>query len=119
MDIRAEEITAIIEKQLKQYEREIREEDVGTVLEVGDGVATIYGLDDAMAGELLDFGNGVYGMVMNLREDSVGAAVFGSGEMVKENDLVKRTGRVVEVPVGKSLCGRIVNALPRRRSCAP
>jgi F-type H+-transporting ATPase subunit alpha len=111
MDIRAEEITAIIEKQLKQYEREIREEDVGTVLEVGDGVATIYGLDDAMAGELLDFGNGVYGMVMNLREDSVGAAVFGSDEMVKENDLVKRTGRVVEVPVGKSLCGRIVNAL--------
>ncbi len=111
MDIRSGEITAVIEEQLKKYETEIREEDVGTVLEVGDGVATIYGLDSAMAGELLDFGNGVYGMVMNLREDSVGAAVLGSDEVVKEGDLVKRTGKVVEVPVGEELCGRIVNAL--------
>jgi F-type H+-transporting ATPase subunit alpha len=111
MEIRSEEISAIIERQLKRYESEVREEDVGTVLEVGDGVATIYGLDSAMSGELVEFPHGIYGMVMNLREESVGAAVFGTETLVKEGDLVKRTGKIVEVPVGDSLCGRVVNAL--------
>ena len=111
MEIRSEEISSIIERQLRKYESEVKEEDVGTVLEVGDGVATIYGLDSAMAGDLLEFPGGVFGMVMNLREDTVGAAILGEVSSVKEGDIAKRTRRVVEVPVGEELCGRVVNAL--------
>ncbi|MDP8218463.1 MAG: F0F1 ATP synthase subunit alpha, partial [Candidatus Theseobacter exili] len=111
MTINVEQISAVIKEQLKGYEKKLVVSDVGTVVESGDGVCVIYGLEEAMAGELLAFPNDVYGMVMNLREDSVGCAVLGDIDQVKEGDTVKRTGRVVEIPVGENLCGRVVDAL--------
>ena len=111
MEIRPDEITAIIEEQIKRYGSELEVSDIGTVVEVGDGVATIYGLDEAVSGELIEFPNSVYGMVMNLKEESVGCVILGEDELIKEGDTVKRTGRIVEVPVGEEFCGRVVNAL--------
>ena len=111
MTINVEQISAVIKEQLKGYEKKLVVSDVGTVVETGDGVCVVYGLEEAMAGELVAFPNDVYGMVMNLREDSVGCAVLGDIDLVKEGDTVKRTGRVVEIPVGENLCGRVVDAL--------
>ncbi|MCM8711649.1 F0F1 ATP synthase subunit alpha [Clostridium sp. SYSU_GA19001] len=111
MNIRPEEITSIIKQQIQRYEIKLETVDSGTVIQVGDGVARIYGLDECMEGELLEFANGVYGMVLNLEQDNVGAVLFGSERGIKEGDLVKRTGRVVEVPVGEALLGRVVDAL--------
>ncbi|MFH1856933.1 MAG: F0F1 ATP synthase subunit alpha [Candidatus Omnitrophota bacterium] len=101
----------IIEEKIKKYRTKIETAKVGTVIETGDGIARIYGLDDAMAGELILFPNNVYGMVLNLEEDLVGAAIFGSDEVIKEGDEVRLTGEVTKVPVGKELIGRVINAI--------
>ncbi len=111
MAIKTNEISALIKEQIKHYSQKIESNDVGTVISVGDGIATVYGLDKAMLGELLLFPNDVYGMVMNLNEDSVGTALLGDDRLIKEGDFVKRTGNVVEVPVGDALLGRVVNPL--------
>ncbi len=111
MAIKTNEISALIKEQIKEYSQKVESNDVGTVVTVGDGIATIYGLDKAMLGELLLFPHDIYGMVMNLNEDSVGAALLGEDSMIEEGDIVKRTGKVVEVPVGDGLLGRVVNAL--------
>src|SRR3990167_7067111 len=111
LSIQPDEITSILKEQIKKYERELTDTSTGTVLSVGDGIARIYGLEQAKAGELLDFGNGIVGMVFNLEEDSVGAVIFGNGRTIKEGDTVKTTGRVVEVPVGEALLGRVVDPL--------
>src|SRR3989304_6379654 len=109
--LRAEEISNLIKTQIKGFEKEIDIQEVGTVISVGDGIARIYGLEKAMAGELLEFPGNLYGMVLNLEADHVGRATLGSDHTIKEGDTVKRTGRIVEVPVGKGLLGRVVNAL--------
>jgi F-type H+/Na+-transporting ATPase subunit alpha len=109
--IKAEEITEIIKQQLAGYEALVDVAEVGTVIEAGDGIARIYGLEKAMAGELLEFPHDVFGMVLNLEEDNVGAVLLGEAETIKEGDLVKRTGRIASVPVGEALVGRVVNAL--------
>ncbi len=111
MAIRPEEITNIIERELEGYRAELDVEKVGTILKVGDSIATIYGLNDAMAGELLEFPGGIMGVVLNLEESTVGAAIFGSDQGIKEGDIVKCTGRILSVPVGEALIGRVVNAL--------
>jgi F-type H+-transporting ATPase subunit alpha len=111
MQIRAEEISGIIEKQIKDYDKKIEVNETGVVLSVGDGIARLYGLEKAMAGELLEFPHGVMGMVLNLEEDNVGAALLGEDRYVKEGDVVKRTGRIVQVPVGEPLVGRVVDPL--------
>jgi len=111
MEIRAEELASAIEEQLRGFRKKLELVDVGYVVQVGDGVANIHGLESAMAGELVQFESGVYGMVMNLREDSVGVVIFGHDTLVYEGQEVRRTKRVVEVPVGEELCGRVVNAL--------
>lgn len=111
MKMRPDEITAIIKKQIQDYNVDLNVDDVGTVLEVGDGIAHIHGLSKAMAGELLEFPHGVYGLVLNLEADSVGAVLLGEDYLIKEGDQVRRTGRIMEVPVGKALIGRVVNAL--------
>ncbi len=109
--LRPEEISSVIRKQIQQYTVKLEMSDVGTVIQVADGVARIYGLENAMQGELLEFPGQVYGMVMNLEEDNVGAVLLGDHRNVSEGDTVKTTGRVVEVPVGDALTGRVVNAL--------
>jgi F-type H+-transporting ATPase subunit alpha len=111
MPIRADEISEIIEKQIKDYDKKVEVSETGVVLSVGDGIARLYGLEKAMAGELLEFPDGVMGMVLNLEEDNVGTALLGEDRYVKEGDVVKRTGRIVQVPVGESLVGRVVNPL--------
>ncbi len=111
MAIKPEEITSILERELDAYKSGIEEVGVGTILQVGDGIARIYGLQDCMVGELLEFSGGVQGMALNLEEDNVGAVLLGSETGIKEGDTVKRTGRIVEIPVGEALVGRIVNAL--------
>ncbi|MDD4532262.1 MAG: F0F1 ATP synthase subunit alpha [Bacilli bacterium] len=111
MAIKTNEISALIKEQIKEYSQKVESNDVGTVVTVGDGIATIYGLDKAMLGELLLFPHDIYGMVMNLNEDSVGSALLGDDTLIEEGDMVKRTGKVVEVPVGDGLLGRVVNAL--------
>ena len=111
MKMTPEEITAIIKQQIQDYNVELNVDDVGTVLEVGDGIAHIYGLEKAMAGELLELPHGVYGMVLNLEQDNVGAVLLGNGFLIKEGDEVRRTGRIMQVPVGDGLIGRVVNAL--------
>ena len=111
MPIRADEISEIIEKQIKDYDKKVEVSETGVVLSVGDGIARLYGLEKAMAGELLEFSHGVMGMVLNLEEDNVGAALLGEDRHVKEGDVVKRTGRIVQVPVGESLVGRVVDPL--------
>ena len=111
MEIRAEEISEIIRKQIKDYGKEVEVAETGTIISIGDGIARIHGLDQAMAGELLEFPGGVAGMCLNLEEDNVGAAILGDFEDIKEGDTVKRTGRIVEVPVGEALIGRVVDAI--------
>jgi len=111
MQLRAEEISAIIKKQIQNYEKAALTTETGTVLSVGDGIARIYGLDGAMAGELLEFPGNLMGLVLNLEADNVGAACFGDVTNVKEGSLVKRTGRILDVAVGEALVGRVVNAL--------
>lgn len=111
MSIRPDEISSIIKQQISQYENKLESIDTGTIIQVGDGIARIFGLSKCMAGELLEFPNGVYGMALNLEENNVGAVLFGQEQGIKEGDIVKRTGRTVEVPVGEALIGRVVNAL--------
>jgi F-type H+-transporting ATPase subunit alpha len=111
MNIRPEEISSIIKQRIEQYRSDVAVTDVGTVIQVGDGIARIYGLEEAMAGELLEFTGGVFGMVLNLEEDNIGAVILGPYTQIKEGDTVKRTGRIVEVPVGDALIGRVVNAM--------
>jgi len=111
MEIRAEEISEIIRKQIKEYGKEVEVAETGTIISIGDGIARIHGLDKAMAGELLEFPGGIAGMVLNLEEDNVGAAILGEFSEIKEGDTVKRTGRIVEVPVGDALIGRVVDAI--------
>ena len=111
MKINANEISALIKEQIKNYHREVDSSDVGTVITVGDGIALVYGLSEAMLGELLLFPHDIYGLVMNLETDHVGAVLLGDDSLIKEGDEVKRTKRVMEVPVGDALLGRVVNAL--------
>jgi F-type H+/Na+-transporting ATPase subunit alpha len=111
MELRPEEISALIKNQIKHYENRLEANDVGYVISVGDGIALLHGLNNAMAGELLLFPNDVVGMVLNLEEDHVGAVLIGSDSLIKEGDEVRLTGRIVEVPVGDELLGRVVNAL--------
>jgi F-type H+-transporting ATPase subunit alpha len=111
MDIRAEEISEILKSQIANYEARVQVSETGTVLSVGDGIARLYGLQNAMAGELLEFPGGLMGMVLNLEEDNVGAALFGDDRNIKEGDTVKRTGKIVSIPVGPALMGRVVDAL--------
>jgi F-type H+-transporting ATPase subunit alpha len=111
MNLRPEEISSIIKQQIERYESTMEVVDVGTVIQVGDGIARIYGLEKAMSGELLEFPGGIYGMAMNLEEDNIGCIILGPYETIKEGDQVKRTGRIVEVPVGEALIGRVVNVL--------
>lgn len=111
MNLRPEEISAIIKEQIKSYENKVELTDTGSVLKVGDGIASVYGLEKAMAGELLEFPGKVYGMALNLEEEMVGAVILGDDSGIKEGDIVKRTGNIVQVPVGDVMIGRVVNSL--------
>ena len=111
MNLRPEEISSVIKEQIKQYKSELEVSDVGTVIQVADGIARVHGLAKAMQGELLEFPGDVYGMVLNLEEDNVGVVLLGYNKSISEGDTVKTTGRVVEVPVGDAMLGRVVNAL--------
>ncbi len=111
MNLRPEEISSVIKEQIERYATGLEVSDVGTVIQVADGIARIHGLEKAMQGELLEFPGGVYGMVLNLEEDNVGAVLLGDSQNISEKDTVQTTGRVVEVPVGDALIGRVVNAL--------
>ena len=113
MKMNPEEITAIIKDQIKNYDVDMNIDDVGSVIEIGDGIAHIHGLQKAMSGELLDFGNDIYGLVLNLEQDNVGAVILGGDTAIKEGDTVKRTGRIMQVPVGDAMIGRVVDALGR------
>jgi len=110
-EIKTEEISELLRKQITDFEKKVDVSEIGTVTYIGDGVAKVYGLENCMAAELLEFPNGVFGMALNLEEESVGAVLFGEDKLVKEGDIVKRTGRVMEVPVGPELRGRVVNAI--------
>src|SRR3569833_4301423 len=111
MDIRAAEISAILKDQIKNFGQEAEVSEVGQVLSVGDGIARVYGLDNVQAGEMVEFENGTRGMALNLENDNVGIVIFGSDRDIKEGQTVKRTGAIVDVPVGKGLLGRVVDAL--------
>jgi F-type H+-transporting ATPase subunit alpha len=111
MSIKAEEISALIKKQIENYQSEIKVSDVGTVIQIGDGVARVHGLDNVMAGELVEFSNGIMGMAQNLEENNVGIIILGPYTGIREGDEVRRTGRIMEVPVGEALIGRVVNSL--------
>ena len=111
MDIKAEEISQILKEQIRNYESKVEVSETGTILSVGDGIARVYGLDNAEAGELLELPGGVMGMALNLEEDNVGVVIMGSDEHIREGDVVKRTGRIVEIPVGDSMMGRVVDPL--------
>lgn len=111
MTVRPDEVASIIKREIEKYEDKLKMESVGTVLQVGDGVARIYGLDDCMSNELIEFPGGIYGIALNLEEDNVGCVLLGSDSNIKEGDTVKTTGKIVEVPVGEALLGRVVNAL--------
>ncbi|HVP36609.1 MAG TPA: F0F1 ATP synthase subunit alpha [Terriglobales bacterium] len=111
MPLRPEEVSQIIQKEIEKYKTRLEMESVGVVLQVGDGIARIWGLEDAMMSELIQFPGDIIGVILNLEEDNVGAAIFGSDQQIKEGDIVKRTGRIASVPVGKALIGRVVNAL--------
>lgn len=111
MNLRPEEISQIIKREIERYEDKLEVVDVGTVIQVGDGIARVHGLENAMAGELLAFPNDVYGMVLNLEEDNVGCVLLGYDDDIVEGDIVRCTGRIVEVPVGEAMIGRVVNAL--------
>ena len=111
MNIKPEEITSIIKKEIEKYEKHIKTVDSGTIIQIGDGIARVYGLDDCMEGELLEFPNDVYGMALNLEQDNVGCVLLGPEEGIKEGDIVKRSNKIVQVPVGEELIGRVVNSL--------
>ena len=111
MTVRPDEVASIIKREIEKYEDKLKMESVGTVLQVGDGVARIYGLDDCMSNELIEFPGGIFGIALNLEEDNVGCVLLGSDSNIKEGDTVKTTGRIVEVPVGEAMLGRVVNAL--------
>jgi F-type H+-transporting ATPase subunit alpha len=111
MDIRAEEISQVIRGQIKDYEKKIEMSETGTVLSVGDGIARVYGVENAMAMEMLEFPGGVYGLCLNLEEDNVGVAIIGDDTKIKEGDVVKRTGRIAEIPVGDAVLGRVIDAV--------
>ena len=113
MKINPDEITAIIKEQIKNYNVDLNVDEVGTVIEIGDGIAHIHGLDKAMAGELLDFGDDIFGLVLNLEQDNVGAVILGRDSEIKEGATVKRTGKIMQVPVGDAMIGRVVDALGR------
>ena len=107
MKMNPEEITAIIKDQIKNYAVDLNVDEVGTVIEIGDGIAHIHGLNKAMAGELLDFGNNIYGLVLNLEQDNVGAVILGGESEIKESAEVKRTGTIMQDPVGEAMIGRV------------
>jgi len=111
MTVRPDEVASIIKREIEKYEDKLKMESVGTVLQVGDGVARIYGLDDCMSNELIEFPGGIFGIALNLEEDNVGCVLLGPDSNIKEGDTVKTTGKIVEVPVGEALLGRVVNAL--------
>ena len=111
IDVKPEEISTILRKRLTGFEKEADIYEIGTVLQIGDGVARVYGLTKVMMSELVEFPNGVFGMVLNLEEDNVGVMLFGDDSLVKEGDIVKRTRRIASVPVGENLLGRVVNPL--------
>src|SRR6478672_8175560 len=111
MDIRASEISSILKEQIKNFGKEAEVSEIGQVLSVGDGIARVYGLDKVQAGEMVEFPGGIRGMALNLEADNVGIVIFGEDRGIKEGDTVKRTGAIVEVPVGKGLLGRVVDAL--------
>src|SRR5687767_11511739 len=111
MQIKAEEISAIIKEKIKGFDKQVDVNETGSVIQVGDGIAKVYGLDGAMAGEMLEFPGGLYGIALNLEEDNVGAVLMGDDVGIKEGDSVKRTGRIAEIPVGEALVGRVVNAI--------
>src|SRR5580765_678188 len=111
MDIKAEEISKIIREQIGSFAVDVDVAEVGSIISIGDGIARIHGVDNAMAGEMLEFPHGVFGIALNLEEESVGAVLLGEFKEIKEGDLVKRTGRIISVPVGEALLGRVVNAL--------
>ncbi|MEO0651956.1 MAG: F0F1 ATP synthase subunit alpha, partial [Planctomycetota bacterium] len=111
MDLRPAEVTSILEKEIENYQGDANTQSVGTVLYVGDGVARVWGLDDCMMNELLEFPGGVRGVALNLEEDNVGVVLLGDATQVKEGDTVKSTGRIISVPTGPALLGRVVNAL--------
>ena len=111
MEIKVDEISALLKKQIADFEKKVDVSEVGSVISVGDGISRIYGLDKCMASELLEFPNGVMGMALNLEEDAVGAVLFGDDSLVHEGDVVKRTGRIMSVPAGDALRGRVVNAI--------
>src|SRR3954452_14362679 len=111
MAINGAEITSVLKREISNFQRKVQVSEVGTVIEVGDGIARIYGLRGAMAGELLEFENGTMGQVFNLEEDTIGAVIFGNYLEIKEGDTVKTTGRLLEVPVGDAVIGRVVNPL--------
>lgn len=111
MNLRPEEISSVIKDQIKRYANELEVSDTGTVIQVADGIARVHGLEKAMQGELLEFPGEVFGMVLNLEEDNVGVVLLGNQKNINEGDIVKTTGRVVEVPVGDAMLGRVVNAL--------
>ena len=111
MDIRAAEISAILKDQIKNFGKEAEVSEVGQVLSVGDGIARVYGLDNVQAGEMVEFPGGIRGMALNLEADNVGVVIFGSDRDIKEGDVVKRTGAIVDVPVGPEMLGRVVDAL--------
>lgn len=111
MEIRAEEISQVIRDQIKDYEKKVEMSETGTVLSVGDGIARVYGVEKAMAMEMLEFPGGIYGLCLNLEEDNVGVAIMGDDTKIKEGDTVKRTGRIAEVPVGEGVLGRVIDAV--------
>ena len=114
MKIKAAEISDIIRQQIRDYEREVDVSETGTVLSVGDGIARVYGLENAMAGELVEFSNGVQALVLNLEEDNVGVAVMGEDVEIREGDVVRRSGAILQAPVGPELIGRIVDGIAGR-----
>jgi F-type H+-transporting ATPase subunit alpha len=111
--IRPDEISSIIRQQIEEYNKEVKVVNVGTVLQVGDGIARIYGLEKVMAGELVEFQDGTVGIALNLESDNVGAVLMGSGLSIQEGDSVKATGKIAQIPVGEAFLGRVVDALAR------
>src|SRR6202158_5766917 len=111
MEIKADEISKIIREQIRSYAVDVDVAEVGTIVSIGDGIARVHGVENTMAGEMLEFPHGVFGIALNLEEDSVGAVLLGEYTEIREGDSVKRTGRIISVPVGDELLGRVVNAL--------
>ena len=111
MELKAEEISQIIKEQIKDYDKQVELSETGIVLSVGDGIARIYGLEKAMALELVEFSGGILGLVLNLEEDNVGVAIMGEDITIKEGDIVKRTGKIAQVPVGEAVLGRVLSGV--------